>query len=104
VTLRCWNLPWVGQLFVVEPGGRAAAGLVYPILHEFEVMEFAEKGHRREERPDLPVSLLIVLHALRLECEKTMELTAPIAPASSVVVKRVGIRQLCQRQSPLGLE
>ena len=33
-------------------------------------------GHTREERPDLPVSLLMVLHALRLECEKLMELTA----------------------------
>jgi len=34
-------------------------------------------GHAQEERPDLPVSLLIVLHGLRLECEKSMELTAP---------------------------
>ena len=33
-------------------------------------------GHRQEERPDLPVSLLMVLHALRLEFEKSMELTA----------------------------
>jgi len=39
-------------------------------------MEFTEMGHRREERPDLPVSLLIFLHALWLECEKLMELTA----------------------------
>jgi len=39
-------------------------------------MEFAETGHRREERPDVQISLLIVLHALRLECEKSMELTA----------------------------
>ena len=39
-------------------------------------MGFAETGHRREERPDLPVTLLIVLHALRLECEKSVELTA----------------------------
>jgi len=39
-------------------------------------MEFAETGCMREERPDLPVSLLIVLHALQLECEKSMELTA----------------------------
>jgi len=37
-----------------------------------EAMGFAKTGHRREERPDLPVSLLIVLHALRLECEKSM--------------------------------
>jgi len=41
-----------------------------------EAMEFAETGHGREESPDLPVSLLMVLHALRLECEKSMELTA----------------------------
>jgi len=41
-----------------------------------EAMEFAETGHTREERPDLPVSLLIVLHALRLECENLIELTA----------------------------
>jgi len=39
-------------------------------------MEFAETVQRREERPDLPVRLLMVLHALRLECEKSMELTA----------------------------
>jgi len=39
-------------------------------------MEFAEMGHRQEERPDLPVGLLIVLHALRLDCEKSMEFTA----------------------------
>ena len=39
-------------------------------------MEFAETGHRREERPDLPLRLLILLQGLRLECEKLMELTA----------------------------
>jgi len=50
--------------------------LCAPLFTSCEAMEFAETGHRREERPDLPVSLLIVLHALRLECEKSMELTA----------------------------
>jgi len=39
-------------------------------------MGFAETGHKREERPDLQVSLLTVLYALQLECEKSMELTA----------------------------
>ena len=39
-------------------------------------MEIAETEHRREERPDLQLSLLIVLHVLPLECEKSMELTA----------------------------
>jgi len=38
-------------------------------------MEFGEMGRRREEYPDLPVRLLMVLHALRLECKKSMELT-----------------------------
>jgi len=50
--------------------------LCAPFFSNCEAMEFAETGHRREERPDLLVSLLIVLHALRLECEKLMELTA----------------------------
>ena len=47
-----------------------------PFFTNCEVMEFAETGHMREERPDLPVSLLMVLHALRLEFEKSIKLTA----------------------------
>ena len=39
-------------------------------------MEFAETGNRKKKCPDLPVRLLLVFHALRLECEKSMELTA----------------------------
>jgi len=38
-------------------------------------MEFAETGHWPKERPDLPVSLLMVLHALWPECEQLMGLT-----------------------------
>ena len=34
MTLRCWNLPYVGQILVDEPGGLAAPGLVCPVLHE----------------------------------------------------------------------
>jgi len=30
-------------------------------------MEFADTGHKQEEHRDLSVSLLMVLHALRLE-------------------------------------
>ena len=41
-----------------------------------EAMEFAETGHWWKERTDMPVSLLMVLHSLRQECEKSMELTA----------------------------
>jgi len=37
-----------------------------------EAMKFAEMGHRREERPDLPVSLLMVIRAMRLECETSV--------------------------------
>jgi len=50
--------------------------LCAPFFTSCEAMEFAETGHTREERPDLPVSLLIVPHAFRLECKKSMELTA----------------------------
>jgi len=32
-----------------------------------EAMEFADTGHKQEEHRDLSVSLLMVLHALRLE-------------------------------------
>ena len=34
VTLRCWNLPWVGQFLVDEPGGLGTPGPVCPVLHE----------------------------------------------------------------------
>jgi len=73
------NLPLVGQLLVDELGGLSVPGPVCPVLQfntSCEAMEFAETGHRREERPDLPVSLLMVPHALRLEFEKSIKLTA----------------------------
>ena len=34
VTLRCWNLPYVKQLFLDKPGSLAAAGFVCTVLHE----------------------------------------------------------------------
>jgi len=53
--------------------------LCAPFFINCEVMEFAEMGRTWLESPDLPVSLLIVLHALVivlhalwLECEKSM--------------------------------
>jgi len=76
VTLRCWGHPQVGQLLVDNPGRLAAPVLCALFFTSCEAMEFAEVGYRREESPDLPVSLLMVLHALRLECEKSMEVTA----------------------------
>jgi len=76
MTLRCWNPPYVGQLLLDKPGGLATASPVCPFFMSCESMKFAETGHRRKECPDLPVSLLMVLHALYLECEKSMKLTA----------------------------
>jgi len=67
-------------------------------------MEFTETEHRREEHTDLPVSLLMVLHALQLECRKSMELTAfSHRFCLSVRVVRVVMKWLSQSQSPLGL-
>jgi len=50
--------------------------LCAPFFTSCEAMEFAETGPRQEHRPDLPVSLLMVLKVLRLEYEKSIELTA----------------------------
>ena len=50
--------------------------LCAPFFTSCVAMEFAETGFWWKERPDLSVSLLMVLHALRLECEKSMGLTA----------------------------
>jgi len=47
-----------------------------PFFTSCEAMKFAETGHRRKECSNVSVRLLMVLHALRLECEKSMELTA----------------------------
>jgi len=106
VNLRCWNLPLVGQLLVDEPGGLAAARLVCPVLHELRGNGiFAKTGHRRGEHPDLPaVCLLMVLHALRIECEKSMELTASSHRSCFFCCSRESkAKRLCQSQSTLGL-
>jgi len=65
-------------------------------------MEFAETGHWRE-RPDLPVSLLMVLLALRLECEKSMEFTASSHGFCFCFTRESRTKRLYQSQSPLGL-
>ena len=49
--------------------------LCAPFFTSCEAIEFAVTGHRREESPDVPVSLLMALKVLQLECEKSMELT-----------------------------
>jgi len=38
---------------------------VCPVLNELRGNGVCREGHKREERPDLPVSLLMVLHVLR---------------------------------------
>ena len=52
-------------------------GLRSPILCDLffmscEAIEFAETEDRFEECLDLPISLSMVLHALRLECKKAV--------------------------------
>ena len=69
MTLKCWDLPQVGHLPLMSLVGTRFPVLCAPFFASCEAMEFAELRHRREERPDLPVSLLMVLHALRLESE-----------------------------------
>ena len=61
----------------INPGKMESRPGDFPGLRRLRAgANFAVQGHRREGRPDLPVSLLMVLHALRLECEKSIELTA----------------------------
>jgi len=84
--------------------GSRSLVLCAPFFTNCEAMEFAETGHTREEHPDPPVSLLIVFHALRLECEKSMELTNSSRRSCFFCCSRESRkRRLCQRQSPLGL-
>ena len=78
MTLRCWNLPLVGQLLVDEPGGLAIPGPVCP-RSSWAARRWSLPRRGTGERSVqicLPVSLLMVLHALRLECKKSMEWTA----------------------------
>jgi len=51
-------------------------------------MEFAEEEHRREEYVDLPVNLSMVVHVLRFERKKLMELTA----SSNQAVKTIALK------------
>jgi len=64
-----------GEFLVEKPGRIAVPGPVRLFFTSCEAMEFAET-HRHEERPDLAVSLFMLFHSLRLECEISMELTA----------------------------
>jgi len=80
--------------------------LCAPFFTNCEAMEFAETGHWWNERPHLPVSLLMVLHALRLECEKSMELTASFHRFCYFCPSWDGrdeTKRLYQSQSPLRL-
>jgi len=71
----CWNPPNVGELFDDEPGWLAVTSLVCPVLHQLRGDGICRDWAQAEERPDLPISLLMFLLALRLECEKSMEMT-----------------------------
>ena len=70
------------------------------ILACCEAMEFDETGHRRNECPHLPVSLLIALHALRLECEKSMEWAVSSQCFCSFgITAKIETKRLCENQS-----
>ena len=58
VTLMCWNLPWVVQLLVDEPGGLAAAGPVCPILYELRADGIFRDG-AQVRRAWMPASRLV---------------------------------------------
>jgi len=54
-----------------------------------EAMEYAETGHRLEELADLPVSFLMGLHTLGLQCEKSMELPASSHQAVKTIASKM---------------
>ena len=67
-------------------------------------MAFAEAGHRREERPDKPVSFLMVLHGLQREYEKPIELTASPLRSCFFCSSRDSRKEAALSESvPLGL-
>ena len=93
-TAPCWPVSWT----------RDPRELCTPFFTSSEAMKVAERGHWRKERPDLPVSLLMVLHALGLSARSRWNWQLPpIAPASSARAEIVGTKRLYQRQSPVGL-
>ena len=79
--------------------------LCAPFFWSSEAMEFAESKHRWEERPDLPVSLLMVLHTFGWSPNIQWNWQFfPIAHASCVRIAKAGTKRLYQSQCPLGLQ
>jgi len=76
ISLRFWDLPKTDASLLTGFVDLRSLVLCAPFFASCEAIEFAEMGYRREECPDLLAILLVVLHALRLECENSMELTA----------------------------
>ena len=106
VSLRCWDFHRSDRCLLMNLVGSLLPFLCDLFFTSCEAMEFAETGHRREERPDLPVSLLMVLNALRLECERSMELTASFHCSCHFCPSRAakaGTKRPYQSQFPLGL-
>jgi len=98
-TLRRWDSSLLMSL--VDPWSPVFCSTFFTSSN---AMEFVETGRRREEFPDLPMSLMMGLHALRLQCETSLELTTSIATASCVRAEKVGTKRLYQSQFPLGSE
>ena len=72
VTLRCWNLPYVGQLFADEPGRLAPACLVCPVLHELEGDGICRDGAQARGAFRPASKFADCSPRLALECEKSM--------------------------------
>jgi len=72
VTLRCWNLPQAGQLFVDEPGGLAVYSHVCPVLLQLRGDGICRDG-AQAGGASRPASKFVNCSP---QCEKSMEMTA----------------------------
>jgi len=103
VTLRCRNLPLVGQVLVDETGGLTAPGPVCPVLHELRG-DGVCRDRAQGRGASMHASKLIggpPRIAARLREVDGIEL--PPSATASVLAEIVGTKRLYQSQSPLGL-
>ena len=72
----CCGPPKVWHFLKDKSRWLAINSLVSPFLIKWDAIASAETGQWRGECRDLPVRLFKILHAFRLECEKSMLRTA----------------------------
>ena len=76
VTLRCWDLPQVGQLLVDNPERLVSPGPVYHILHKMRGNGVCRDMVQARGASRLASEFLDRAPRLAAMCEKSMELTA----------------------------